>query len=95
MSTAAVTVLPRKRRGVEFALILFALVITLSAYALVDFNVTGHLSANFPYLAGGCLLAVVLSGCAGMSGLRRNVILLSTRVLAGSRSKHRSTVSIQ
>ncbi len=33
--------------------------------------------------------------CAGTSGLRRRRILLSTRVLAGSRSKPRSTVSIQ
>ena len=36
-----------------------------------------------------------LSAWAGTSGLRRRRILLSTRVLAGSRSKHRSTVSIQ
>ena len=36
-----------------------------------------------------------LSGCAGTAGLRRSVILFSTRVLAGSRSKVRSTVSIQ
>ena len=35
------------------------------------------------------------SGCAGTSRLRRSFILLSTRVLAGSRSKHSSTVSIQ
>ena len=35
------------------------------------------------------------SGCAGTSGLRRSVIRLSTRVLAGSRSNVRSTVSIQ
>ena len=35
------------------------------------------------------------SGWACTSGLRRRVILLSTRVLEGSRSKLRSTVSIQ
>jgi hypothetical protein len=35
------------------------------------------------------------SGWAATSGLRRRRILLSTRVLAGSRSKVRSTVSIQ
>ena len=37
MSTG-VTVLPRKRRGVELVLILFALVITLSAYAPVSYT---------------------------------------------------------
>ena len=63
MSTT-VTVLPRKRRGVELVLILFALVITLGAYALVDFNVTGGLSRDFPYLAGGCLLLVALAHIA-------------------------------
>ncbi len=62
--TSAVTVLPRKRRGVELLLILFALAITLGAYALVDFNVTGKLSENFPYLAGGCLLLVALAHIA-------------------------------
>jgi cell division protein FtsW (lipid II flippase) len=55
-----VTVLPRKRRGVELLLIIFGLAITLSAYALVDFNVTGDLSKNFPYLAGACLGLVLL-----------------------------------
>jgi hypothetical protein len=35
------------------------------------------------------------SGCAATPALRRSVILLSTRVLAGSRSKLSSTVSIQ
>jgi cell division protein FtsW (lipid II flippase) len=62
--SAAVRVVPRKRRGVELVLILFALGITLSAYALVDFNVTGKLSENFPYLAGGCLLLVLLAHLA-------------------------------
>ena len=55
-----VTVVPRKRRGVELALIIFALGLTLGAYALVDFNVTGELSSSFPYLAGvSVLLAAV------------------------------------
>jgi cell division protein FtsW (lipid II flippase) len=49
------TVVPRKRRGVELVLILFALLITLGAYAIVDLNVTGGLSPRFPYLAGGCV----------------------------------------
>ena len=52
--SSAVTVIPRKRRGVELALIIFALLITISAYALVDYNVTGELSVNFPYVAGIC-----------------------------------------
>ncbi len=55
MSNAApLTVIPRKRRGVELVLIVFALVITLSAYAQVDLNVSGRLSSVFPYLAGVC-----------------------------------------
>ena len=33
---------------VELALIIFALALTLGAYALVDFNVTGELSSSFP-----------------------------------------------
>ena len=53
-SVAPVTVVPRKRRGVELALIIFALGLTLGAYALVDLNVTGELSPTFPYLAGVC-----------------------------------------
>ena len=52
--SSAVTVIPRKRRGVELALIIFALLITISAYAQVDYNVTGELSVNFPYVAGIC-----------------------------------------
>jgi hypothetical protein len=35
------------------------------------------------------------SACGGTSGLRRTRMRFSTRVLAGSRSKHSSTVSIQ
>ena len=35
---------------------IFALVITLGAYAMVDLNVTGELSPTFPYLAGGCVV---------------------------------------
>src|SRR5829696_10452221 len=38
---APVTVLPRKRRGVELVLIIFALMITLGGYAIGDFNITG------------------------------------------------------
>ena len=57
MSTAApTTVIPRKRRGVELVLILFALIIGLGAAALVDMNVTDSLSSFFPMLAGICVL---------------------------------------
>ncbi len=55
MSTPApLTVIPRKRRGIELVLILFALLITLGAYAQVDLNVFDALSAVFPYVAGAC-----------------------------------------
>src|SRR4029453_11020885 len=53
---APVSVVPRKRRGVELALIIFALGLALGAYALVDLNVTGELSPTFPYVAGICAL---------------------------------------
>ena len=61
---APVTVVPRKRRGVELVLIIFALVLTLGAYALVDINVTGGLSASFPYLAGVSTLLAALAHIA-------------------------------
>jgi cell division protein FtsW (lipid II flippase) len=65
MSAATpVTVIPRKRRGVELVLVIFALVITLSAYALVDLNVFGHLSTVFPTLAGVCTGLVVIAHLA-------------------------------
>lgn len=53
------TVVPRKRRGVEMMLLIFALVLTLSAYVVVDLNVTGQISPILPYLAGSCLLMAV------------------------------------
>ena len=57
MSSAfPITVIPRKRRGIELVLVIFALAITLGGYALVDLNVNGRLSPMFPYLAGGCVL---------------------------------------
>ena len=59
-----VTVVPRKRRGVELALIIFALALTLGAYALVDFNVTGELSSSFPYLASVSVLLAALAHIA-------------------------------
>ena len=65
MSDAApVTVVPRKRRGVELGLIIFALALTLGAYVLVDINVTGGLSSSFPYLAGFSVLLAVLAHLA-------------------------------
>jgi cell division protein FtsW (lipid II flippase) len=61
---APVSVVPRKRRGVELALIIFALALALSAYALVDLNVTGELSPTFPYVAGICVLLAALAHLA-------------------------------
>ena len=61
---APVTVVPRRRRGVELALIIFALGLTLGAYALVDINVTGELSSAFPYVAGICILLAALTHIA-------------------------------
>ena len=59
-----VAVVPRKRRGVELALIIFALGLTLGAYAVVDLNVTGQISASFPYLAGICIGMAALAHIA-------------------------------
>ncbi len=62
MSSAfPITVIPRKRRGVELVLVIFALAITLGAYALVDLNVNNRLSPMFPYLAGGCVVLAALA----------------------------------
>ena len=61
---APVAVVPRKRRGVELALIIFALGLALGAYALVDLNVTGELSTAFPYVAGICSLLAALAHIA-------------------------------
>src|SRR4029453_5664523 len=58
---APVSVVPRKRRGVELALIIFALGLAVGAYALVDLNVTGELSPSFPYLAGISTLLAALA----------------------------------
>ncbi|MDQ1483299.1 MAG: hypothetical protein QOF35_1375 [Actinomycetota bacterium] len=64
MSTAATTVIPRKRRGAELLLLLFALALTIGAYAIVDLNVSEKLSPNFLYLAGGCALLALLAHLA-------------------------------
>ena len=49
MSSAfPMTVIPRKRRGIELVLVIFALAITLGAYALVDLNVNNRLPPMFP-----------------------------------------------
>ena len=61
---SAVTVVPRKRRGIELVLIMFALIITLGAFALVDINVTGSLSDAFPYVAGLSVLMAALAHIA-------------------------------
>ncbi|MET0694122.1 MAG: FtsW/RodA/SpoVE family cell cycle protein [Propionibacteriaceae bacterium] len=65
MSTATpTTVIPRKRRGAELLLLIFALGLSLGGYAIVDLNVSGSLSPIFGYLAGGCALLVLLAHLA-------------------------------
>jgi cell division protein FtsW (lipid II flippase) len=59
-----VTVIPRKRRGVELVLILIALAITLGGYAIVDYNVTGSLSPVFSTLAGVWVALAALAHAA-------------------------------
>ncbi len=58
------TVLPRRRRGVELALLTFALVLGLGAYAQVDLNVTGALGSRFGTVAVGSAVAVLLAHLA-------------------------------
>ena len=60
----SVTVVPRKRRGAELVLLIFAVVVTLGAYAQVDFNVTGSLSPLFPFVAAGVALRALLAHLA-------------------------------
>ncbi len=61
MSAATATiVVPRKRRNVELALVLFAALIGLGAYTIVSYNVTGELPAELPYFGAGWVLAPVL-----------------------------------
>jgi cell division protein FtsW (lipid II flippase) len=64
MSAAPLTVIPRKRRGVELVLIVFALAITLGGYAIVDLNVTGGFSPVFSTLAGVCVGLAALAHVA-------------------------------
>ncbi len=61
---APVSVIPRKRRGVELFLVVFALAIVLSAYAIIDLNVLGRISATLPYLAGFCTGLALLTHLA-------------------------------
>jgi cell division protein FtsW (lipid II flippase) len=61
---APVTVVPRKRRGVELALIVFALGLTLGAYAVVDLNVTGEISPSFSFVVGICIVMAALAHIA-------------------------------
>ena len=63
-SVGAVAVVPRKRRGVELALLAFALVLGLGAYAQVDLNVSGELGADFVPVGVGCVVAVLLAHLA-------------------------------
>ncbi|MFT4165474.1 MAG: FtsW/RodA/SpoVE family cell cycle protein [Microlunatus sp.] len=64
MSSAAMVVVPKKRRGAELFLLLFALLLTLGAYAQVDLNVSGELSARFPVLAVVSVILVVAAHLA-------------------------------
>src|SRR4029079_15743452 len=65
MSSAfPMTVIPRKRRGIELVLLIFALAITLGAYALFDLKVNIRLPPMFPYIAAG---GVVLAGLAHLA----------------------------
>ena len=61
---SAMTVVPRKRRGAELFGLLFALVLVLGAYAQVDLNVDGELSARFTTLAIASTVAVVAAHIA-------------------------------
>jgi len=63
-SVGAVAVVPRKRRGVELALLAFALVLGLGAYAQVDLNVSGELGPDFVPVGVGCVVAVLLAHLA-------------------------------
>jgi cell division protein FtsW (lipid II flippase) len=61
---APVTVVPRKRRTAELALLVLALGTGLAAYALVDLNALGAVSPRFPLVAavaGGLVLVAHLA----------------------------------
>lgn len=62
--TGTTTVIPRKRRGTELALLAFALVVGVGAYAVVDLNLSSALSPFFPYFAGICTLLTLLAHLA-------------------------------
>jgi cell division protein FtsW (lipid II flippase) len=59
-----VTVLPRKRRGVELVLVAFALLLGLGGYALVDLNTAGALSPRLPSLVAGCTALALVAHLA-------------------------------
>ena len=58
------TVVPRKRRNVELAMLVFALVVGLAAYAIVDLNVLDGVSPGFPVLATLSALLVLAAHLA-------------------------------
>ncbi|HEY0240581.1 MAG TPA: FtsW/RodA/SpoVE family cell cycle protein, partial [Friedmanniella sp.] len=62
--TGSIAVVPRRRRGVELALLAFALVLGVGAYAQVDLNVDGGLGPRFEVVAAGCTIAVVVAHLA-------------------------------
>ena len=65
MSAAGpLTVVPRTRRGAELALVALALVVGLSAYAIVDLNVSGAISPGFGVQAGGCAVLALAAHLA-------------------------------
>ncbi len=59
MSSPSMVVVPKKRRGAELFLLLFALVLTLGAYAQVDLNVSDALSPRFPLLAAASVIVAL------------------------------------
>ncbi|MGI8458311.1 MAG: FtsW/RodA/SpoVE family cell cycle protein [Propionibacteriaceae bacterium] len=56
-----VTVVPRKRRGAELVMLLFAAVIGIGAYVIVHLNLDGELPAALPYLAGGWVALLLIA----------------------------------
>jgi cell division protein FtsW (lipid II flippase) len=64
VSTGLTTVIPRKRRGAELLLLVFALALSLGAYAIVDYNVTEAIPPSFSYTAAGCTVLALLAHLA-------------------------------
>jgi cell division protein FtsW (lipid II flippase) len=56
-----VTVVPRKRRGVELVMLLFAAGIGIAAYTIVHLNVDGAVPARLPFVAGGWVALLLVA----------------------------------